>query len=187
MRPAKALAPPALSFLWRSIGLGVLATAILDLWNLARALAFDVAFPRYDLIGRWLLHMLDGRFVHDSIRAADPRTGELFAGWGGHYAIGVVFAMMLLGVWGLKWLHRPRIIPAMLVGLATVAIPYLLMQPGMGSGVAGRLSADPDAARMKVVVSHVVFGAGLYLAGWLMAAGSHLRSSDHRARRRRDR
>ena len=176
-----------LSFLWRSTVLGALATATLDVWNLVRALAFDVALPRYDLTGRWLLYMLDGRFVHDSIRAAEPRTGELFAGWIGHYAIGVVFAMMLLGVWGLQWLHRPRLIPAMLVGLVTLAIPYFLMQPGMGSGVAGRLTADPEAARMKVVVSHVVFGAGLYLAGWLMAAGAHLRSSDRTARRQRGR
>lgn len=170
-----------LTFLWRSIVVGALATAILDVWNLVRALAFDVALPRYDLIGRWLLSMLDGRFVHESIRAAEPRTGELLVGWVGHYAIGVVFAMMLLGVWGLKWLHRPRLIPAMLVGLITVAIPYFMLQPGMGSGVAGRLTADPDAARMKVVVSHVVFGAGLYLAGWLLAAVGRTRKSDRAA------
>lgn len=182
MSPAKPLMPWGLGFLWRSIVLGVLATAVLDLWNLARMLAFDIAFPRYDLIGRWLLHMLDGRFVHDSIRAAEPRAGELLAGWGGHYAIGVLFAMMLLAVWGLKWLHRPRLIPAMLVGLVTVAIPYFVMQPGMGSGVAGRLTADPDAARIKVIVSHVVFGAGLYLGGWLMAAVARMRQSDRTAR-----
>ena len=182
MTGKKRMSALGLGFLWRSIILGVLATAFLDLWNLARALAFDGALPRYDLIGRWLLYMLDGRFVHDSIRAAEPRTGELLAGWGGHYAIGVVFAMMLLGVWGLRWLDRPRLIPAMLVGLVTVAIPYFLMQPGMGSGVAGRLTADPDAARMKVVVSHVVFGAGLYLAGWLMAAVARMRQSDRAAR-----
>lgn len=176
-----------LSFLWRSAVLGILATAVLDLWNLARALAFDIASPRYDLIGRWLLYMLDGRFVHDSIRVAEPRSGELMAGWTGHYVLGIVFAMMLLGGWGLKWLHRPRFIPAMIIGLVTVAVPYFLMQPGMGSGIAGRLTADPDAARLKVVVSHIVFGAGLYLAGWLMAAAARLRSTDPRSRRQHDR
>jgi len=167
----------ASKFVWRSATLGIFATAILDLWNLVRAQAFDVAPPRYELIGRWLLYMPEGRFFHDSIKAADPRVGELVAGWAGHYAIGILFAMMLLGGWGQEWLRRPRFLPALFVGLTTVVIPFLLMQPGMGSGLAGRLAADPEAARMKVVVSHLVFGVALYLAGWLMLGAQRFQSS----------
>jgi hypothetical protein len=156
-----------LGFLMRATVLGVAATVFLDLWNLTRAAVFDIALTRYEFIGRWLMYMLDGRFVHESIRAAEPRAGELIAGWTGHYAIGVLFAMMLLAGWGHKWLRQPRLFPVMLVAMVTCAIPFFIMQPAMGSGVLASLTPDPAAARMKVIVSHLVFGVGLYFAGWL--------------------
>lgn len=160
----------AAGFLFYSIVLGILSTLFLDLWNLLRAWLLDVPLTNYGLIGRWLLYMLDGQFVHQSIRGAAPRGGELLAGWAGHYAISMLFAMLLLAIWGRQWLRSPRLLPAMWVALVTCFIPYFLMQPGMGAGIAGSLTPDPFAARMKVFVSHVVFGVGLYWAGWLVVA-----------------
>lgn len=148
-----------------SIVLGVMATAILDIWNVMRHILFDVPLTRYEFIGRWMLHMLDGKFLHESIKQSASMPGELIAGWVGHYMIGVFFAFMLLAGWGLKWLQRPTLMPAMIVGLITVLIPYLIMQPAMGSGIAGSLTANPQAAVIKVMVSHVIFGFGLYAAG----------------------
>lgn len=55
--------------------------------------------------------------------------------------------------------------PAMMVGVITVLIPYLIMQPAMGSGIAGSLTANPQAAMIKVIVSHVIFGFALFAAG----------------------
>ncbi len=155
-------------FVFQSAFLGVLSTFFLDVWNFGRHWLFDVPLTKYEFIGRWLLYMLEGRFVHDSIRKADPLAGELLIGWIGHYAIGILFAMMLLGLWGLKWLRKPTLFPALFVGMVTVAIPYFIMQPGMGSGIAGSLTPDPVAARIKVIISHLVFSAGLYLSGWLL-------------------
>jgi len=166
-RPIKKWTP--VSFVFQSVWLGVLSTAFLDGWNLMRALMFDIPLTKYELIGRWLLYMLEGQFAHDAIRSSDARAGELIAGWAGHYTIGVLFAKMLLAIWGRNWLRHPRLIPAMVIGMVTVLIPYFVMQPGMGAGIAGSLTPDPSAARMKVVVSHIVFGVGLYLAGWLVA------------------
>lgn len=159
----------AVEFAFYSIAIGVLATAILDIWNFARHWLFDVPLTKYEFIGRWLLYMLEGQFHHASIRASAPRAGELLAGWAGHYAIGVLFAALLLAIWRLDWVRHPRFLPAMIIGMVTVAIPYFIMQPGMGSGIAGSLTPDPMAARMKVIVSHVVFGLGLYCAGWITA------------------
>jgi hypothetical protein len=39
------------------------------------------------------------------------------------------------------------------------------MQPGMGQGLAARLSPEPGAARARSLVTHLVFGLGLYAAG----------------------
>jgi hypothetical protein len=151
-----------------SVALGSIATAILDLWNYLRHILFDVPLTHYDFIGRWMLYMLEGQFYHPSIKQSAPIQGELIIGWMGHYTIGILFALILLAGWGLKWLNRPRLLPAMIVGLVTVAVPYFIMQPGMGQGIAGSLSPNPQNAILKVIISHVVFGFGLYFAGFII-------------------
>lgn len=157
-----------------SVVLGIMATAILDTWNLLRHLILDIPLTRYEFIGRWMLHMLDGQFFHQSIKQSSVVPGELVVGWMGHYIIGIFFAALLLGGWGLKWLQRPALISAMAVGLFTVIIPYFIMQPAMGHGIAGSLTPNPQAMVMKVIISHVAFGFALYFAGLLMKLVSHL-------------
>lgn len=149
-----------------AILVGTGATATMDLWALARRRLLGTPLPDYGLVGRWIGHMKDGRFRHASIAAARPLRGELVLGWVAHYAIGIGFAGVLLAVTGSGWLERPSLLPALLVGVCTVAAPFLLMQPGMGAGVAARLTRRPSAARLQSLVTHTVFGLGLYLAGW---------------------
>jgi hypothetical protein len=146
---------------------GVGATAVMDLWALARKRLFDTAAPNYGLVGRWLAAMPRGRFRHASIAAAPPVRGERVIGWVAHYLIGVAFAALLLGVWGIQWIERPTLLPALAVGVGTVAAPFLLMQPGMGAGIAASRTPRPAAARRQSLLNHTVFGFGLYAAGWL--------------------
>jgi hypothetical protein len=93
--------------------------------------------------------------------------GEATIGWTAHYLTGIAFAAFLLAAWGLAWVRQPTLGPALLVGIATVAAPMLILQPGMGAGIAARRTARPNAARLQSVVTHAVFGGGLYAAGWL--------------------
>jgi hypothetical protein len=58
----------------------------------------------------------------------------------------------------------------LLVGVATVAAPFLVMQPGMGAGIAASRTPRPGAARLQSLVTHTVFGLGLYAGGWLAQA-----------------
>lgn len=71
---------------------------------------------------------------------------------------------MLLALWGLDWARRPSLAPALIVGLGSVAAPFLLMQPGMGAGLAARRTPRPGFARLQSLITHAVFGVGLYLA-----------------------
>jgi hypothetical protein len=146
---------------------GAGATAVMDLWALARRRLLGTPLPNYALVGRWLAWMLRGRFRHDAIAAAPAVRGERPIGWIAHYLIGVSFAALLLGVWGLEWIERPALGPALAVGLGTVAAPFLLMHPGMGAGIAARRTPRPGAARRQSLVNHTVFGLGLYAAGWV--------------------
>ncbi len=145
---------------------GVGATAVMDLWGIARKPLLGIAPPNYGLVGRWLAHMPRGRFRHDSIAASSPVRGERVIGWTAHYLIGIVFATVLIGVWGLAWVQHPTIGPPLLVGIGTVAAPFLLMQPGMGAGIAASRTPRPAAARLQSLITHAVFGLGLYAAGW---------------------
>lgn len=144
---------------------GVGATAVMDLWSMARKRLFGVPAPDYGLVGRWLAHMPRGRFRHDAIAASPAVRGERVIGWTAHYLIGIAFAALLLGIWGLAWIHRPTLGPALIVGIGTVAAPFLVMQPGMGAGIAARRTPRPAAARFQSVVTHAIFGMGLYAAG----------------------
>lgn len=146
--------------------IGAGATAVMDAWALVRKRVLGIAALDYGLVGRWLSHMARGRFRHDRIAAAPSVRGERWIGWIAHYLIGVAFAAVLLVIWGLDWAQRPTIAPALIVGLVSVAAPFLLMQPGMGAGIAASRTPRPWAARVQSIVTHAIFGLGLYAAGW---------------------
>ena len=151
-----------------ALPIGAGATALIDLWAIARRRLFGSALPDYSLVGRWLAHMPRGRFRHESIKAASPMRGERPIGWIAHYLIGIAFAALLLALFGAQWLRYPAPGPALLVGIATVAAPFLLMQPGMGAGIAASRTPHPGAARWQSLVTHALFGIGLYASGWLI-------------------
>lgn len=149
-----------------AILIGAGATALLDLWSAARTRLSGAPGPDYAMVGRWLGHVARGRFFHDAIARSAPVRGERLIGWTAHYLIGIAFAAALLVVWGAGWAREPTLLPALIVGIGSVAAPFLLMQPGMGLGIAASRTRDPRAARLRSITAHAVFGVGLYAAGW---------------------
>ncbi|MBV1788227.1 DUF2938 domain-containing protein [Marinobacterium sp. D7] len=154
--------------LLHTLAVGVGATAIMDLWAVARRSFFGIALPNYRLVGRWIGHMRFGRFRHEAIAASEPICGEGALGWSMHYLIGIAFATLLIGLCGVEWLRQPTLVPALMVGIGTVLAPFLLMQPGMGAGIAASRTPRPGAARVQSLINHGVFGLGLYIAAWLV-------------------
>lgn len=157
-----------MDYLICTLGIGIGATAVMDIGGIVRHRLFGIALPNYGLVGRWIGHMPRGRFRHASIAKSAPIRGELVIGWLTHYLTGITFAALLLTIWGLEWISQPTIGPALTVGLATVAAPFLLMQPGMGAGIAACRTPRPAAARIQSLITHTVFGVGLYVTGWVI-------------------
>lgn len=91
-------------------------------------------------------------------------------GWTAHYLIGIGFAAILPIIWGVEWIHQPTLGPALIVGIGTVAAPFLVMQPGMGAGIAASRTPRPAAARLQSLATHAISGLGLYGAGWASSA-----------------
>jgi hypothetical protein len=152
-----------------AIAIGAGATAFMDLAVLVRKHSFGTPSADYALVGRWLTHMPRGRFIHRPIAASPAMRGERAIGWIAHYGTGVLFAGVLLAIAGEGWVRHPAVLPALAVGIGSVAAPFLLMQPGMGLGAAARLTPHPVAARLRSLVTHLLFGVGLYGAGVAMS------------------
>jgi hypothetical protein len=158
-----------MSYLICAVLVGTAATAVMDLWGIARKRLLGMAPADYGLVGRWFAHMARGRFRHDRIAASPPVKGERLIGWAAHYATGIAFAAVLLAIWGVDWIRQPALAPALVIGIGSVAAPFLIMQPGMGAGIAASRTPRPGAARIQSLVTHAIFGLGLYAGGW--AAG----------------
>lgn len=150
-------------YLLAAVAVGCGATLVLDLWSLFLKRAFRIPPTNYCFVGRWLLHMPEGTFRHVSIATAPAKRSECAIGWITHYIIGVVYALAFVALTSGDWLVRPTLLPALLFGIGTVFIPFLIMQPSFGLGIAASKTPNPKQARLKSLMAHAVFGVGLYL------------------------
>ncbi|MDR6152473.1 hypothetical protein QF021_000562 [Acidovorax delafieldii] len=148
--------------------LGIGATAVMDAWLLLLK-KLGVPTLNFAFIGRWVGHLLRGQVAHAAIAKAAPVRGELAWGWLTHYAVGVAFAGVLLSLQGAAWVHSPTLLPALAVGIGTVAAPLLVMQPAMGSGFAASRTPTPLKNCLRSLANHTVFGLGLYLSALVIA------------------
>jgi len=146
-----------------AIAIGIGATLFMDLWNLFLKRAFSIPSLNYCLLGRWLRHIPSGTFRHSNINSASRKPFECPVGWIAHYSIGVVFALVFVGLASREWLWRPTLPLALLYGIATVVFPFFILQPSLGLGVAASKTPKPAQARLKSLATHTAFGVGLYL------------------------
>jgi len=159
---------PTIDLVVRSVLIGVGATMTIDVWA-AILRRFGVPSLSFAFLGRWIGHLPRGRWIHQSIAKAEPIRGERLIGWASHYSIGVSFAALLLAVFGLQWGRSPTLGPALLIGLLTVVAPLFVLQPALGAGIASSKTPAPVFNSVKSLVTHTVFGVGLFLAARLAA------------------
>jgi hypothetical protein len=150
-------------YLFGAIVVGLGATLFMDVWALLLKHVFGVPSANYCLVGRWLRHMPEGTFMHASIAAASNKRSECTVGWIAHYVIGTVYALVLVALVSGSWLARPTLLPAMLFGVGSVLVPYLIMQPSFGLGIAASRTPRPMQARLRSLMAHAAFGVGLYV------------------------
>ncbi|MCC2659120.1 MAG: putative rane protein [Panacagrimonas sp.] len=150
------------------VAIGCGATLVMDVWLIVLR-RLGVRTLDFALIGRWAVHVLRGRFVHDAIAKAEPVRGEAAIGWSVHYGVGIAFAALLVAISGTGWIEEPTLGPAIFFGLISVSAPLLIMQPAMGSGFLASRTASPLANCVRSAVNHGVFGTGLYVTALVFA------------------
>jgi hypothetical protein len=161
-----------LNFITNSVIIGVGATAVMDLWALMLQRFLGIVPLNYAIVGRWVGYMSRGVFCHRNIVTVKPVAAELAVGWIVHYLIGIGFAALLLMLAGNEWLSSPRIMPAIIFGIASVTMPFFIMQPCMGFGFAAAKTHKPISARLRSLQTHFIFGLGLYGTAVLMSTVS---------------
>lgn len=158
-----------MEFALRAILIGAGATLVMDVWAFVLR-RFGIPSLNFGLLGRWIGHVRRGTWMHASIAKAAPVRGESLIGWVAHYSIGITFAVLLLATFGLGWARSPSLFPALFIGVVSVVAPLFILQPAFGAGIASSKTPRPLFNSVKSLVTHVVYGSGLYLAALAIAA-----------------
>jgi hypothetical protein len=157
-----------IEFLWRTVFIGIGATLLMDVWAIFLKQFFGIRSLDFSMLGRWIGHLFHGQFFHKNITTTTAIKGEKIIGWTAHYMIGITFAALLISLWGIEWTTHPTILPAILIGIVTVVAPFFILQPGMGLGIAASKTPKPNMARIKSLLTHIIYGIGLYLSALLL-------------------
>jgi hypothetical protein len=147
---------------WRSVLIGIGATLLMDIWAVILNKVFGLALPNWAKVGRWFWHLREGKVFHDDIAKAPPYEHELALGWIGHYAVGILYGIILVAVMGGGWLAEPTFIPAWILGIVTVGAGWFLLQPGLGIGWAASKLPNAMQVRALNLIGHTVFALGMY-------------------------
>ncbi len=148
---------------------GIGATAMLDVWAIFQKKVFSAPLPNWCAVGRWIGYLPRGQFAHQSIAKTPSIKGECIIGWAAHYLIGIVFGATLFLFMGAQWVNQPTLYPALAFGFITVIFPFLILQPGLGMGIAASKTPNPNQARLRSLLNHCIFGVGLYLCALILA------------------
>ncbi|MGH1414994.1 MAG: DUF2938 family protein [Pelagimonas sp.] len=148
-------------------GLG--ATAFMDVVAWGKARLTGIFGLDYALVGRWIGHWGHGKFAHASIMTSARIQGEKPLGWGAHYLIGAGFALCLGLIVGIEVALVPSVWLHVGFGIATVAMPFLIMMPCFGFGFFASRTPTPPLARVRSLFAHFSYGIGHYVAVALAA------------------
>lgn len=142
--------------------IGVIATALADVWQQLLRHGAGLPSANWTLIGRWVAGMFRGHIVRRAIANAAAVPGEAAIGWAFHYLTGIGYAGLYLA-WVQAWPEvSPGLAGALVFGLVTLAAPWLVMQPALGFGVMAWRLPNRLAVTAVTATTHLVFGSGLY-------------------------
>jgi hypothetical protein len=147
--------------------MGIVATLFMDL--LAPRLArMKIIRPliRPEAVGRWILYMLRGTFVHRDINQTPSLNQEKPAALLSHYLIGIALAgvYLYLEVQAPAIRHQPWM--PVLFGVATVVLPWFWLYPSMGLGFLASKAPEKSPYIVTSLVNHTNFGLGMMI--WVL-------------------
>jgi hypothetical protein len=150
---------------------GIAATVTMDVLSSAsRKIGLTVG-AKGQWVGRWYLGIARGQFVHSNIAVAPEQPGEKRAAQVGHYAIGIVLAVLY--VVGAGWLgvSPSAFLVALGYGFATTVFPWFLVFPALGFGLFG-LKGPPELKLFtSSLMNHLFYGFGIWWIAKVLPLG----------------
>ena len=110
----------------------------------------------------WAAGLLQGRCRHGDITIEPARRGEVGLGLLTHYSTGIMLTQAFL-LLPRRGDGRPGFAAGKAFGIATAALPLLVMFPSMGYGWFGLRSGDAVRVNRIMLLGHTAFGVGIGL------------------------
>ncbi len=146
---------------------GTLATLTMDLAMLAAARFGGPAFRSDrlgpDVIGRWADGLSRGRWQHADIRNEPAPRGEFLLGMLTHYGTGIILTQAYLESSRRRG-AKPSLLGGTAFGIASAALPLLVLFPSLGYGWLGLRTGDAARIGRIMLLGHTAFGIGIGLA-----------------------
>lgn len=155
---------------WRAVSIGLVSTMSMDILS-ALAIRLRVIAPLApNLVGRWFVSVARAHPLHNDIALATPVSHEVGIALPVHYAIGTSLAALF--VWATAYFGWPtrNLSLAVGFGISTSVLPWLIMFPAMGYGVAGWHGPEGTRLFTSSLVTHAFFGVGIGIAFRLIGA-----------------
>ena len=149
--------------------MGVFSTIVMDIGEETVKALFPIKesmAPQY--LGRWILNMFNGVFIHDNIQTANHFIFEMPVAISFHYFTGI----FLVGIF--LWLRNNiKIFPSsmymgLVYGWLTMLLPWLIMFPVLGFGFFGLGTHNDINNIIASIIAHSFYGLGMTLwLGWV--------------------
>jgi len=146
-----------------TVVVGIMGTLVIDCWTLLLN-SFGVGSRGLLFLGRWIMYLPEGKFFHNTIIQTTSIANELSAGRIAHYCIGIAFTFLLIAIYRKQWIMKPRVMPAIYIGLISLFIPLFVLQPMLGFGIAFSKLPNAGSLFLKTLSIHLVYGLGLYIS-----------------------
>lgn len=153
--------------IWRGILIGIGATVVMDIWAVVFSFFLGQERPNWGLIGRWVWHLQNGQIFHDDIEQSLPYQREIMLGWAFHYVIGIIYGVLFAFCVGVFWFISPTFLPAWIFGMVTILAGWLILQPGIGIGLAASNLSNANTVRISNIIAHTFFAVGMYGTAFL--------------------
>ena len=149
-----------------SVPAGILATITMDMALVAAGCIGGSAFRSdrlgLDVIGRWAAGLLQGRWCHAAITGEPAQRGGVAIGLLTHYATGVTLTQAFL-LLSRRRSGPPSPVAGVAFGIATAALPLVVLFPSLGYGWCGRRTGETARVCGIMLLGHTAFGVGIGL------------------------
>jgi hypothetical protein len=144
--------------------LGILATLVMDLLGFVFAktrIVHPLITPA--IVGRWVLYLLRGKFIHKDINETPALKFERPAALLFHYLIGILLSGNYLALELEYPIIYQELWAPVLFGIATTVLPWFLLYPSIGLGLLASKAPKRSPYIVTSLVNHTSFGLGLLI------------------------